>query len=386
MRSALLVFALLTACDAAGDSVDDNLLDDEDADVTPPAADPDMVARVVSDGTCKNDFDFDKEFLIRDLAVVEDPDRTTGNGVWTFGHLLSSLSVDGEQFLSNWRESPTLNGQIVRGNASKVDDLLITPWRKSDFAPNKAPFRLLAIVLRPEAPGGAELRLIYGAVSAAGSALPMTVAFEYAITPAFMIRWHDMLSPLARGSAAYRTALATLTEQGIANLKQVRTNETVIEPPWDLREFHLSGHQLVPARLEGVPKINLDGDPSLRGGVTPGMETFQATIPEKTFTWSVPNRSKAERFAFSIGTCNGCHSFDTRTQFTHVEPREAGEKARISLFLQSRICSGDDQNCRDHDRDHDFNAPKLPAHRFQTQDDRMHALNLVLAAANDCQP
>lgn len=384
MRTTLLVLALLTACDAAGDSTDDNLLDNEDADVTPPSAD--SVARVVSDGACKNDFDFDKEFLIRDLAVVEDPDRTTGNGVWTFGHLLSSLSVDGEQFLSNWRESPTLNGQIIRGNASKVDDLLITPWSKSDFAPNKAPFRLLAIALRPEAPAGAELRLIYGAVSASGSALPMTVAFEYAITPAFMIQWHDALSPLARGSAAYRTALATLTEQGIANLKQVRTNETVIEPPWDLREFRLSGHQLVPARLEGVPKINLDGDPSLRGGVTPGMETFQAMIPEKTFTWSVPNRSKAERFEFSIGTCNGCHSFDTRTQFTHIEPREAGEKAQISLFLQSRTCTADDQNCLDHDKAHDFNAPKLPAHRFRTQDDRMHALNLVLAAANDCQP
>jgi cytochrome c553 len=403
---ALSILAALVAllCASACDPADDSLEDLDTNDMEPPP-DPDlqseaMPRRITTNG-CANTFDFEKELVIRELAVVEDPVRTTGAGVWTFGHLVAELSgardpkALAKEWLQTWTTSPRLDGERVDGNASTVQDVLIGPWNESGFALAKAPFRLLVIALRPEVGDGAELRFIYGATSPAGTALPMTVAFEYAITSAFMVRWHETLAPLAKGSAAYRDALALLTEEAIhdatktngSSLKQLRTNEAAIDFPWDLREFRLSataGGTLARARLAGQPKVRFDGDARLATGVTSAMETYQAIIPSEDFAWNVPGMGAQERRRFALTTCAGCHSRETNTRFTHIKPREAGKRADLSAFLQSRTCEPADAACKRLEASGQFTDPITPF-RFTVQDDRMVALNTILAAASSCE-
>jgi hypothetical protein len=403
MRTIITILVALTACDAGFGA---ELEDEDEADAVG-AIDAevagDSLAKVVTTGACKNTFDFDKELVIRDLAVVEDPVRATGTGAWTAGHLFARLAGTRDpkalarDWLETWRASPTLDGERVAGNASKVDDILIGPWNADGFALGKAPFRLLAIVLRPEAVDGPELRFVYSAISPAPDrvALPFNVAFEYAVTPAFLTKWHATLKPLARGSAAYLAALELLTEEGIqdttklngSSLRQLRTNEIAVDNPWDLREFHLAataGGTLARARLAGQPKVKFDGDARLAQGVTPAMETYMAIIPSKDFRWNIPGASEADRFAFAMRTCAGCHALETNTQFVHIKPREAGKKADISAFLQSRICEAGDADCKRLEAAGKFTDPVAP-HRFTVQDDRMAALNAVLAAASVCE-
>ena len=401
MRAFMILFALglAGACDPSPVDLED--LDPGDLE---PPPDPDLqtasTPKQVTTNGCTNTFDFEKELVIRDLAVVEDPVRTTGTGAWTFGHALAELAgthdpkAMARAWLQTWAESPRIDGERIDGNASKVQDVLLAPWNETTFALAKAPFRLLAIVLRPEAAVGPEMRLIYGATSPSGAALPMTVAFEYRVTRAFMVRWHETLAPLAQGSAAYRDAIAQLTEDGIhdatrpngSSLVQLRTNEAAIDFPWDLREFRLSadGATLARAKLAGQPKVKFDGDARLATGVTPAMETFQAVVPSEDFAWNVPGMAAQDRRRFALTTCAGCHSRETRTAFVQIKPREKGERAQISAFLQSRTCEANDAACKKLDAAGEFTDPITP-HRFTVQDDRMASLNAVLAAAGSCQ-
>jgi hypothetical protein len=400
------VAALISACEVGSDSI----LDDDDPEDT---VDPEETAaqqqaspeKPVTTNGCTNTFDFEKEFVIRDVRVVEDATRTTGTGVWTFGHLIAELSGTrdpkalAKEWLQTWETSPTLGGERVRGNAGKVDDLLIGPWGADQFALAKAPFRLSAITLRPDLPTGPEMRFVFSAVTPAPARAPMpfNVAFEYAVTPAFEQQWYDTLHPLVLGTAAYNDALAVLTELAIhdatklngSSLRQLRTNDVAIDTPWDLREFHLAdsaGGTLARARLAGQPRVELNGSPRLAAGVTPDMETYMAVMPSADFAWKVPGATPAQRFGFAIGTCAGCHSKETGTTFVQIKPREQGKPAELSSFLLSRTCLPNDGACQRLENNDAFTDPLYTSHTFRTQDDRMAALNGVLAAANDCQP
>ena len=113
-----------------------------------------------------------KELLINDLSVVEDPDRTVwqqtadGDGAaWTFGHLVRDLAGEHDasdfvlQWLKTWESPQLVNGHSVAARPS-IRSLVIDPWRQAsgcgagdspcylDFS--RAPFRLLAIVNRPD--------------------------------------------------------------------------------------------------------------------------------------------------------------------------------------------------------------------------------------------
>lgn len=408
MRTIKLVIAIaaLAACD---NMVGDDFEEEPEEDVGILEAGGGMQAasppRQVTTGTCKNTFEFEKEFLIRAVSVVDDPARTTGDGVWTFGHLIRELAGTrdpkalAQEWLRTWEKSPMLEGHLVPGNAGKVDDLLIGPWNANGFALDKAPFRLSAIALRPDTPGGPELRFVFSGVTPAPAraAMPMNVAFEYAVTPAFEKQWHDTLKPLALGTPAYNAALATLTEIGIhdatmingSSLRQLRTNEVAIDTPWDLREFHLTaagGGTLARARLAKQPRIEFNGTARLANGVTSDMETYMAVVPSADFHWKMPGVAAETRFNFAMTTCAGCHSKETNTNFVQIKPREAGERADLSSFLLSRTCVSGDTACKTLENRGEFTDPIYPAKTFRTQDDRMMALNAVLAAANDCEP
>jgi hypothetical protein len=148
--------------------------------------------------------DFDREILVRDLSVVEDPCRTTWTaggcapgtvGAWTFGHLMSEMAgtTPPAQFVAEWVHTfeltQMINGFLVpaRGN---VRAALIDPWLvASGCAPGTdllgpgacaldlkiAPFRLLAIVNRADLSGPAygaenpgEARFVFGMLQLTG--------------------------------------------------------------------------------------------------------------------------------------------------------------------------------------------------------------------------
>jgi hypothetical protein len=148
----------------------------------------------------------DRCLMIRDLSVVEDPKRTTKQGVWTFGYLMTQVAnepVTGikpavlvERWLSAFQENGEINGFTVPHRRAGIEQLILKDWpRKNgllDLA--EAPFRLLAIgsrldlrdnvLLSPRrvGKGGAgEARFVFCATKRDGTPLAFTVIFEYAI-------------------------------------------------------------------------------------------------------------------------------------------------------------------------------------------------------------
>ena len=61
-------------------------------------------------------------------------------------------------------------------------------------------------------------------------------------------------------------------------------------------------------------------------------------MPKEQFQWFEQEALTGElKTAFSLMTCNGCHSGATQTRFTHVEPRPVDEEARISTYLEEQL-------------------------------------------------
>jgi hypothetical protein len=237
--------------------------------------------------------DVDRELMIRDVRVVEDPvrsaypspfsrvSRSSVTGAWSFGRLVERMA--GEQdpsafvlaWLAHWERSVTVNGQVIPARPA-ITSFLIDPWvtasgcttRKGcQLRFDKAPFRLLSIVNRMDlrhAPTGyaggnaGEGRFVFGVLDSAGNATSFTVIFEYEL-PAqtfadvrgWANAWHE-LGSFEPGSDAYATRLQAITDRFTGKnaipskpngsaLNQLRTNEIQIGSPWQLREFHLSG-------------------------------------------------------------------------------------------------------------------------------------------------
>jgi hypothetical protein len=192
----------------------------------------DQSVLTVCSGFATKDIDPQKEIIIRDLSVVEDPCRSTFTpvnpascpagsiGKWTFGRLMASMSgttdvnsVQARNFvakwLSNWWTDRTIGTDLVKARGN-IDLAMLNPWlTASGCAVNtdpglcttldltSAPFRLLAIVNRVDmdgrdyvgngAPG--ELRFVFGGFNKASVTPPeafvnAAAIFEYRY-PAF---------------------------------------------------------------------------------------------------------------------------------------------------------------------------------------------------------
>ena len=76
-----------------------------------------------------------------------------------------------------------------------------------------------------------------------------------------------------------------------------------------------SGSVIVPATWNGVP---------LLGG---------ASQAPPGFVWQGPLPPPDGRHLFGLGTCNGCHTNETATAFTHVGPRPQNQRAPLSPFM-----------------------------------------------------
>jgi len=260
-----------------------------------------------------------RELLITDLSVVNDSrtvynpsggDNQGGqqggdqvNDSWSFGRLMENMAGDHPvsdfvlRWLRTWETNQYVNGFTAPARPN-IRSIVIDPWRVASGCPRgnspctldftKAPFRLLAIVYRPDlrtfinGRGNAgQGRFVFGTLDSIGRKLLFTVIFEYALLTddqdgvfAWAQRFHelngvpfgaefnDKLQPITDGFAG-----KDVNERGVNHsaLLQLRTNEValVLSPctrdadcpgsscnltlrlctsrsRWELREFTLS--------------------------------------------------------------------------------------------------------------------------------------------------
>ncbi len=171
-----------------------------------------------------------KELMITDLSVVNDA-RTGGpGGAWSFGRLMSAMAGAGQSggafvkdWLGTWQTGSSVNGFALPRRPA-IEDKVIRPWMAKDGATSfaqwtpdlgNAPFRLLAIVYRPDlgivttnntiADAG-EARFVFTALDLGAQPdldrappLPFTLIFEYTLpassrdqVKAWAARWHGL--------------------------------------------------------------------------------------------------------------------------------------------------------------------------------------------------
>jgi len=346
--------------------------------------DADFAELFAPPATCAVEVSEPKELMITNLGVVEDPVRTTANGVWTFQHLMEAMAPTPaqapemvRQLFSTWLTNQTVNGQTVPAR-TQMNDLVLIPWLNGgttlDLA--RAPLRLLAIVNRPDLRNlslgkAGEGRFVFGVLDPNGFTTSFTVILEYrlpATTEAQVLAWANLwheLGALELGSAAYNAKLAQITERfagrnaepGRVNgsaLSQLRTNEIQLAAPWELREFALSAGTrfLAPATVKLTPNSSFMGQPIVATFINQNQASIIAETHDvpNTFNgvsflggsslnelnaWTAPGiNSNEARHKFSLNTCNGCHGFaETGTFFLQINPRSAGQEAFLAGFL-----------------------------------------------------
>lgn len=364
---------------------------------------------------------FNKELFITNTSVVDDCLRTTFGpclgepgvlrGAWTFKHLIEGVAGTTDpilldrfvrNWLAHWDDAQSINGFDVPARQGMHDRILV-PWEAAsggtvdpvllDMA--RAPFRLLAIVYRPDLrafPGysggasGGELRFVFGFLELNGNAPPTTldratVIFEFGLPAdncdeirAWANDFHALGAFNSFGSA-YKRALEAITNRVTAigadptkpngsAINQIRTNELeFFGPEWELREFRLnSAVDVFPAPLDETTvaqtpdRDSINGFPRLRDYVNEFEAEILAgtnvvplfypdnSIPANHFRggsslnsidfWAADGINNNEaRHKFSLNTCNGCHGRETDTGFLQVFPREPNVESNLSAFL-----------------------------------------------------
>jgi hypothetical protein len=329
----------------------------------------------------------DRALLIRDLAIVESAE-SKGTGPLSFWAMLEASTrppatpgavLDG--WLTEWAQPAPDQFRPVR------------PFRLTQFWPKdasgqldpvRAPLRLLAIVPRLDlrhdpssfetselAPAG-ELRFIFGATNLhSNEPLPFTVIFEFQVqgSPFEWARtWNDVAGTdddalrLQKTLAAVRAALQPrLGPSGWEPaIGQVRTNDFLMVPEWELREFtwsaEFAGFRARPVARTPMFVFNaarsselMDWIAQNRSAVLSGNFVlpseflgFVAPVPRDNFKWFGRSGAdaaldEATRHAFSKTTCNGCHSGETDTRFLHIEPRWPLMPALVSNFMLAEL-------------------------------------------------
>jgi hypothetical protein len=371
-----------------------------------------------------------RQLLVTDVSVVDDPfytrwasqkaseaplDTETAvvepAGGWSFGRLIDNMlpphlyqkykdkgrSLFVLRWLRTWEVEQHINGQRVPARPL-IRSLVIDPWRAAsgctgsdedcqlDFT--QAPFRLLAIVYRPDLrrvptegdPGRAgEGRFVFGVLGPNGERKPFTIIFEYALPisrKVDILTWADRYHALGQlpFGPAYNAKLFEVTneftkrsaaphQQNGSALLQLRTNEVPLSPDapqeWELREFVLgSSGFLTPDTVKQEVDAALNGTQALgdwvRANASAILEgthevpvTWQgapflaaaAPVPEGG-SWQVPGVTEDVRHAFAKATCSGCHKAETGANFLHVRTREVGAAAPVSVFLAQELAPG----------------------------------------------
>ncbi len=380
----------------------------------PPVEEGDSLAMQREDVIAQVSIDPARELFINDVSVVDDALYTTWDpahsgtdpeGSWSFGRLIDNMvprplrnPYGRSQFilhwLKTWERDQTVNGLVIPARPL-IRSLIIDPWRTASGCTgrdercvldlSKAPFRLLAIVNRPDLrrvpmerdPGHAgQGRFVFGALGPNGRRLPFTVIFEYQLPishKADMLtwaqRWHS-LSSIPFGSSFNQQLQAVTREftkpraaprqvNGSA-LLQLRTNEVALSSTdpklWELREFVLGRAGLLwPTTVKQEVDASLNGTGMLGEWASQNAQAIlagQHVVPPRwqgqpflaaaapvpsTLAWQVPGVSEEVRHALAGAMCSGCHKSETGTNFLHVRPREVGSPSQISAFLAEQL-------------------------------------------------
>lgn len=358
----------------------------------PPPEDPRQTASVHL-GTLRS-VDPERELLIRDLSVVDDPQRTlepcrakptSPLGPWTFGHLMKKAALQAgapnpEDFVLNWLRTwetdQMVNGYLVRAKpwVRMLTDRWLNRDDKGQINLSLAPFRLLAIVNRidlwesrnGEVIHAGEGRLVFDHVPTTCRATErsLSVIFEYKFRAASAFEldewaqaWHA-LGNFQFGTKEFNEALEAITERFTVELKQLRTNEFVAQARptdgWEFREFTLSQGALALTTTKQTPDFDtFNGRPELIDFINHNESEILAgehVVPEQILggattggrtgylpVWHAPGTNPEARHLFALRTCGGCHGVETGTHlvtdFSQVLQRVAGEMSRLSGFL-----------------------------------------------------
>ena len=311
---------------------------------TRPRTDSDREKRVV-----RPDVVVDRELLITDLKVIEDPVLTNPHrrrpGVWSFRYLIEQMA--GDQDPAAFAMSLFTHGEdrLINGHATPsrpaVWNRIIDPWLAKgggELDLRFAPVKLLAIVNRldlrqvagEEVLSAGEGRFVFGVLDEHGKPLTptggpavggMTLILEYDL-PAHSMQdlqrwvsdWHA-LGDLKPGSLKYNSHLAMLTQrftargQGVGRpngsaLNQIRTNDVALATPWELREWVIDVESglLIPAPVAETPDFTLMNNTPLLADL---LTTHASSILDGTF------RLPAE---LAAGSAPAGPFFDLRTE------------------------------------------------------------------------
>lgn len=375
-----------------------------------------------------------KSLFVTEVRVVDDCWRTTWGpcpappaalpatrGAWTFGKLVEGLAGSTDpvrlndfvrDWLAEWQTDQIVNGDLVPARPN-IDSLIIDPWVQAGGGAKildmkKAPFRLLAIVYRPDlrsapagygTPGSAgEARFVFGVVDALdpdNTAHEFTVILEYGLDApngcSSVLDWAQRFANLStlKFGDGYNAALESITQSFTAigaspakpngsAINQVRSNEITLDFPWELREFRLNPRAFPAPLTQGTvaqtPDANHHGTTLIssfvnanEAAILAGTHTVPLTWSGQPFLggaaphsldlgWDGPNpppcgaiTNPEARFGFSVNTCSGCHGTpDTGTFFYHVFPRLPGSPSSLSQFLTDTAFSVTDVCGRSH--------------------------------------
>lgn len=328
-------------------------------------------------GHARTSIDSGKSVLITDPRVV-DSREAKAPGPFGFTNLLSRLRPHGStltEFVQGWLtqwEKTELNGYAL---TARPKQRLLGIWPQDssgDLNLAAAPFRLLAIVNRIDqvdlagrADDIGELRFVFGAFNPKDERpLEFTVILEYKLpkTKRFPTKkaWAEAfagLSALSFGAAFNHrlTALTRTVTNDRANFLQLRTNDFHLKAQWELREFSLddAGQLTLSTTAQTPAKIYAEERADeLKDWMMQNEEAIlahTAVLPlrflsgsaeaaKESFSWlRGEGLDETLRERFSRMTCNGCHTADTRTVFTHIKPRRRGVASVLSVFLQKEV-------------------------------------------------
>jgi hypothetical protein len=339
-----------------------------------------------------------KELMITDLSVVNDARASGPGGPWSFGGLMAAMAPKPEDasrfvkaWLKTWQTSTSINGFALEARPD-IQKVIIAPWMQRDGAKSfddwqinfaNAPFRLLAIVYRPDLgiitpdnkiANAGEGRLVFTALDLRNSKsiddadpLPFTVIFEYGLkatdragVKAWAEKWHA-LAALPFG-ADYNARLQTITDAFSGrgsdpakpngnSLDQLRTDEAALAYPWQLREFHIAASgALENAEVKNTPDRSvLDHPEELSAFIRahPDDDVLskfvggRADIEGATFEWPAMELNNNNfRHNFAMKTCNGCHGAETGPKqdagaetFRQIGGRKRDAEATLSDFM-----------------------------------------------------
>jgi hypothetical protein len=333
-----------------------------------------------------------RELMITSTSVVDDPVRATGDGAWSFGHILRQMAPTPEaapafalQLFQHWLTDQSVNGFTVAARPAAQQQILDV-WPKTptgDLDLDQAPFVLQAIVnrvdLRDVSFGSAgQGRLVYALQPQFNFfGEEFTVILEYNLQAQtdqdvldWANRWHALSShpfPSEEYNAALEAITRRFTERNAApgnvngsDLLQLRTNDFVLSffSRWELREFELSAStgMFDEVPVKETPDISFNQTPTFADFVNQNEQAIINVIPgapsrtvpaqfegvnflagsafNDFFQWNAPGINNPEaRFHASLNTCNGCHGPETNTNFLMISPRSIGSEAQLSPFL-----------------------------------------------------